>query len=399
MKIAIYHNLPSGGAKRALFEFARRLSGRHQLDVFTLTSANHVFADVRPFVNQHRIYPYQTGRLFRSPFGRLNQLVRIRDLARIEQITRQIARDIDEGGYDVAFVHPCLVENSPSVLHFLQKTPSAFYCQEPLRLLYEEMPPRPYDGQESRLRQIANRLDPLPTLYRQALKRRDARNLRAAKVVLVNSDFIRRSVGRIYQVEARVSRLGVDAQLFRPTGGARQPFVLSVGSLTPLKGFDFLIRALGCIPAERRPPLTIASNFQNPPEREYLTALALHLGVQLILLDGISDERLVDLYNQAALTVYAPIREPFGFVAIESMACGTPVVAVSEGGVRETVLDGQVGLLTSRSEEEFARAVLRLLDCPELAAEYGKNARTYAASQWSWERAVDMLEEHLQAIV
>jgi glycosyltransferase involved in cell wall biosynthesis len=399
MKIAIYHNLLSGGAKRALYEFSSRLCSRHQLDVFTLTSSNHDFADIRPFANQYRQYPFETGELYRSPLGRLNQIVRIRDLARIEQLSRRIAQDIDSGGYDVAFVHPCLLENIPSVLHFLQKTPSVFFCQEPLRLLYEEMPARPYDLQESSTRKFANRLDPLPGLFRRTLKNRDARNVRSAGRVLSNSDFIRQSIRRIYQVEAKVSRLGVDTRMFHQTNEPKQPFLLSVGSLTPLKGFDFLIRAIGCIPADRRLPLKIASNFQNPPERDYLTALAGSLGVQLILLDGISDDLLVSLYNQATLTVYAPVREPFGFVAIESMACGTPVVAVSEGGVRETVLDGKVGLLVERSEERFAAAIQRLLDQPELAAEYGRNAREYAASQWTWERSVEILENYLNEMV
>jgi glycosyltransferase involved in cell wall biosynthesis len=399
MKIAIYHNLLSGGAKRALYEFTRRLCSRHQIDVFTLSSSNHEFADIRPFVHQHKIYPFESGRLFQSPLGRLNQAVRIQDLRRIEALSRQIARDIDSGGYDLVFAQPCQIENSPSILHFLQKTPSIFFCQEPLRMLYEEMPARPYDRKESFTRRFFNRLDPLPGLYRQSLKKRDARNLRAANRVLVNSEFIRQSAQRIYQVNTRVNPLGVDSSLFRKIETPKEPFLFSVGSLTPLKGFDFLIRAIAHIPAEERLPLRLASNFQNPPERDYLHHLAASLGVQLEMMDNIRDELLVKLYNQALLTVYAPIREPFGFVAIESMACGTPVVAVKEGGVAETVIDGQVGMLSERNEEAFARAIQQMIQHPDLLEAYGKNAQAYVRAKWTWDHTIQTLEAYFKELI
>jgi glycosyltransferase involved in cell wall biosynthesis len=398
MRIAIYHNLLSGGAKRAIGEYVRRGSGQHTLDVYTLSSSNHDFADLRPYVNAHRIYPFQAGKLFRSPFGRINQAVRLADLMRIETLTRKIAGDIEQEGYDLVFAQPCQLENSPSVLRFLHKTPSIFFCQEPLRILYEEMPTRPYDARDSLARRSLNRLDPLPGLYRRELKKRDARNLRSAGRVLVNSNFVRQSVERIYQVQARVCYLGVDHELFQPQGLEREAFVLSVGSLTPLKGFDFLVRALAHVPAERRPVLVITSNFQNPPEKDYLEGLASGLGVKLELRRDTSDAALVSLYSRAALTLYAPIREPFGLVAIESMACATPLVAVREGGVQETVVDGQVGLLTERSEAEFARAVDQMLCDPDRRAAYGKNGRQQILKQWTWDCAIERVEEQLAGL-
>lgn len=398
MKIAIYHNLLSGGAKRALSEYCRLLCHHHQIDVFTLTSSNHDFADLRPYASQYKQYPFERGRLFNSPFGRLNQIVRLIDLARIEKLNRQVASDIDHGEYDLAFIHPCQVENCPSVVHFLVKTPSIYYCPESLRVLYEETPARPYDRQDTTRRKLINRLDPLPGLYQKAVKQRDIRNLRSADMVLVNSDFTRQSIERIYQVKANVSRLGVDTTLFRKIDEEKQHFLLSVGSLTPLKGFDFLIKALAHIPAECRLPLIIASNFQNPPERDYLLELAKEHNVDLKLMNGISDDLLVKLYNRAKLVLYSPIREPFGFVSIEAMACGTPVVGVREGGIRETVIDHKVGLLTERHEEEFAAAVQHLLDHPDLLQQLGENAHSYVAEQWTWERAVEILTNYMREV-
>lgn len=395
MRIALFHNLPSGGAKRSIHEATRRLATRHTIDVYTLASANHEFADLRPHVAHHRVFPFHPWPLFGSPLGRLNQVVRLVDLWRLRRLARHMAAAIPWAAYDVLLAHPCQFEGSPSLLRWAQDAPTVYYCHEPLRLLYEPMPPRPYAPTASRRQRLLDRFDPLPGLYRRTLQRIDRANLRSANAVLVNSQFIRESVRRIYQASAIVSYHGVDVDCFRPLSLPRQRFVLSVGSLTPLKGFDWLIRAIARIPLVRRPPLVIVSNFQNPPERAYLEQLAQASGVDLRLLANVSDERLVELYNQAALTAYAPHAEPFGLVPLESMACATPVVAVREGGVAESVVHEETGLLTERDPQQIAAAIERLLDDTTLAERYGRNGRAHVLQHWTWEQAAATLEHHL----
>jgi hypothetical protein len=87
MKIAVYHNLSSGGAKRALFETARRLAARHELHVYSLSTADHAFGDLRGIAASHRIRRFQPLPLLRSPFGRLNQAIRWADLKRLRLVT------------------------------------------------------------------------------------------------------------------------------------------------------------------------------------------------------------------------------------------------------------------------------------------------------------------------
>jgi len=395
MRIAVYHNLPSGGAKRALLEFTSRLSDRHRFDVFTLMSADHDFADLRPFVENHRTFEFHPLPLMKSPFGRINNGARIIDLFRLARIGRSVARRIESTGYDVAFVHPCRFENSPSVISALTKLPAVFYCQEPLRVLYEDTPSRPYLAEHASRRKHLDRLDPLPGLYRSLLKHRDRSNLMRADSVLVNSEFSRENIRDTYGVDPLVSYLGVDIEKFRPTGIGKERILLSVGSMTPLKGFDFLVRATARLPEGKRPPLYIISNFENPPERRYMEDLSRELTVDLRLVGNVDEEGLVGLYNRATAVVYAPIREPFGLVPIEAMSCGTPVVAVREGGVQESVLHEHTGFLTDRDPKMFAEAVERLLDDPALADEFGRNGRDHVEQHWSWDRATATLEKHL----
>jgi glycosyltransferase involved in cell wall biosynthesis len=398
MKIAIYHNLPSGGAKRTLYEAVKRLVGKHHIDVYTLSCANHEFADLRPFIESYQIFDFKPGHQFGSPFGRLNQAVRLIDLFRLQAINRLITRNIERAGCDLVFVQPSQFENSPSILGKIRGIPTVFYCHEPLRYLYETSPQRPYDQLEIKHRRMLNKVDPLPALYKSVLKNVDRRNIKKSSLVLVNSEFSRQAVNKIYNVDAKVSYHGVDTQHFLPKTTEKQHMVISVGSLTPLKGFDFLIQMISEFPLERRPVFKIASNFQNPPEREYLQSLADDMKVRLELVGNISDEQLVELYNQAIVTVYAPIREPFGLVPLESMACGTPVVAVSEGGIQETVIHGVTGYQVERNAKSFAAAVDVLLTNPTKAAEFGSNGRMQVLQRWTWEKAIESLESHLQDV-
>jgi len=395
MRIAIYHNLPSGGAKRTLGESVGRLSGLHEIDVYTLGCADHQFADIRGMVSKHAIFHFHPTPLMRSPFGRINQAIRLFDLLRLKRLNQKIANIIERGKYDVVFVQPCMFEGSPSLLNYVSQTPSVFYCHETLRILYEQMPSRPYDSLDSPRRRLLNMIDPMSGLYRGYLQRKDRQNVRNAGVVLVNSLYSHDAIAAAYGVKPKVSYHGVDTNLFRPINLDRESWVLSVGSITPLKGFDFLIRTLAHIHHEKRPTLKIVSNFANPHEYEYLSQLARDLSVSIEMIIGVSDEELVRLYNKAALTVYAPINEPFGLIALESMACGTPIVAVDEGGLRESVVPNSVGLLVERDEDEFAHAISFLLQQPELCSDYGINGRKEVERKWTWERAVACLERAL----
>lgn len=393
MRIAIYHNLPSGGGKRALCEVTRRLAESHEIDVYTLSSADHHFCDLRPFCDKHIVFRFKTLPLARRPFGRLNQGIRTVDLARLRALERRIAHQIDGKDYDVVFVHNCQYGQSPGVLSFLA-TPSVYYCQEPPRQLYEPRIPRPYNI-FSLAQRVGNVFDPFPGLYRRTLGRLDRRNVSAADLVLVNSAYSRESLYRTYGIFSRVGYLGVDADHFRPLGLEEEDFVLSVGALRPNKGFDYLIRSLALGRPDHEPRLVIVSNAAHNHEQEYLSQLAASLGVSLSFRTAVPDEELVQLYNRAVLTVYAPVMEPFGLVPLESMACGTPVVGVREAGVRESVVDGVTGLLVDRDSREFAEAIQTLLDDNDRRTRYGQQAQAHVLNNWTWDRSVGRIEHHL----
>ena len=394
MKIAVFHNLPSGGAKRALFEWCQRLVNAHSLDVFTLETADHDFCDIRPYATQHEIYEFSPRDLFRSPFGRLNQFQRWRDLGDLEKLNRRIAEQINRGGYDVLFANTCMYTFIPALLQQV-KIPSVYYLHEPFGSGFYRSFERPY-LRKADWRESLNRLDPLIRLYQGRLDSIQKRSVQKTTRLLANSNFTRERIHSGFGADSAFSPYGVDLNGFYPVEGAkRESYVVSVGEMSPRKGFDFVIKSLGTIPAEQRPLLKLACNIVHPDEFAYINKLAEQNSVQLEVLTGVKTAGLRELYAKARLCIYAPVMEPFGLVPLEAMACGTPVVGVREGGVQESILHEQTGLLVERNEQQFGLAILNLLASPELIDIYGENGHKHVLKNWTWEKSVSILSSQL----
>lgn len=394
MKIAVFHDLPSGGAMRTLYESLKRLSQRHRLDIYTLETADRTFLDLREVSHAEHVFRFYPSRLFSSPFGRLNQLQRFVDLLRLDRVARRIAAVIDRGNYDLVFAQPCMWTQAPLVLRYL-RTPTIYYCHEPPRNIYES-----HLNSTDSDKHALDRFDPLIKLYRAAGQRFDRTATRSAKLVLVNSVFIHDRVKEIYGIEPVISYHGVDTDIFAPgTSPAKGTYVLSVGAIQPHKGYDFLITSFGKIDESLRPPLYLIGNMENPSEQIRLQALAKANHVDLHIEVGLDQTALTQRYKDALFVAYAPYNEPFGLVPLEAMACAKPVVGVNEGGVKETVVDCYTGFLVERDPLKFGQAIQRLVSDPVLAEQYGENGRRHVTENWSWERSVAELEKHMQRVI
>lgn len=402
MRIALYHNLPSGGAKRVVFEHTRRLRQRgHEVLVFEPQTADQGFLDVAAVATERHLLPYEwRPPELRRGLARLPQAVRnlrlMRDnYCRLAALQGQLAEQLAARPVDLVYVHHDLFETAPSLLRYTG-LPTVYFCQEPHRPLYEcplaegqavESPPPSAQQLWSRARAVS----PL-TAYIHAYRMLNERtNTRAARLVLANSAYSAESLLRAHGRPARFCRLGVDHEFFTPGDAARADYVLSVGGLHPAKGFRFLLRALALVPEAARPPLVLVADRAEPGELEQLQALAAGLGVALTVRLRVSEDQLRDLYRRARLMLYAPYLEPLGLVALEAMACGTPVLGVKEGGVRETVVEGVSGWLAERDEALYAARLQDLLARPEAVAALADSSVAHVRAQWTWEHSVEHL--------
>jgi glycosyltransferase involved in cell wall biosynthesis len=226
------------------------------------------------------------------------------------------------------------------------------------------------------------------------LAREERLNASAFDLILVNSYFSREGLLRAYGLDSTVCYLGVDTQLFVNNRYPRENFVVSMGQLTPNKNVEFVIKAVAKIGVPR-PRLVWIANRGADSYYEKMRSLAESCEVSFEARTSIGDTELVDILNRATAMVYAPRLEPFGLAPLEANACGLPVIAVAEGGVRETIIDGVNGLLVQHQPQAMAHAIERLRSDKHLAVQLSENGSELVREKWSVNAAVERLERQL----
>jgi glycosyltransferase involved in cell wall biosynthesis len=404
MKIAVWHNLPSGGGKRALYHHIKGLIERgHTVESWCPPTADRNYLPLSELITEHIIpFDYQQ-RKPQASFGlNLAAYYNIADkIVAMDRHCQQCADEINAGDFDLLFANSCTFFRTTSIGRYLKKIPKILYLQEPFRWLYEALPklpwaalpvPKEFWRSRSYLRQFFNNLIELQGLRIQV--REELLNARSFDTILVNSFFSRESVLRAYGLDSKVCYLGVDTEMFQPTGVVREKFVVGLGGIYYGKGIERAIESVAAIELNKRPDLIWIGNFADDRDRAKLQALAASRKVNLIFKVGISDEELVDLLNRASVMIYTPRLEPFGFAPLEANACETPVVAIAEGGIRETIQNSINGILIQDNDPTaVGEAILHILENPELADQMGKRAREYVLAYWSWDSAIDRLEK------
>jgi len=232
--------------------------------------------------------------------------------------------------------------------------------------------------------------------------------LRHVDQVVANSDFTKQQVIAMGVVPDRVVLIspGVDTSIFRPglphedlreqlrlAPGAK--LILSVGRLSPRKGFDQVIRAL---PALRDAGIDAHHALIGVGEdEERLKGLVAELGIGdfVHLLGHVAPQDLPRWYN--ACDVFAmPNREiegdteGFGIVFLEAAACGKPAVAGVAGGTGNAVVDGVTGLRVDGADQSQVRAALiELLTDENRAQALGRNGLARTVREFSWDRVAE----------
>ncbi|MFN9399418.1 MAG: glycosyltransferase family 4 protein [Dolichospermum sp.] len=178
--------------------------------------------------------------------------------------------------------------------------------------------------------------------------------------------------------------------------------VLYVGRFDPRKGIETLVRAVreskfyeskqlqliiggGCTPGNA-----------DAKERDRIAGIVNELGMdECTSLPGCLSREILPAYYAAADVCVVPSHyEPFGLVAIEAMACGTPVVASDVGGLQFTVVNEETGLLVPpQNVPAFNHAIDQILSHPQWQQELGKAAKKRVIDKFSWHGVASQLDK------
>jgi glycosyltransferase involved in cell wall biosynthesis len=311
-----------------------------------------------------------------------------------------MAREIDKNNYDFVFVHHNKdYVQSPFILKYLN-TKSFYFCAEPFRKYYEKGIFNEKQNKSSNrsllevYTTLTNFIDkPCKNYINKKIKAYDHGNIEHCDFVLTNSYFSRENILAAYGINAKVVHLGGDSlpRLNNNQLVQKKNSIISVGAINGLKGYEFIVKSLGNINEDERPTFIIVGNAIDKAYLSKIRTFAYDLNVSLIIHDNISDDDLSTMIQKSKLFAYAPYLEPLGLGPLEAMSMGIPVVAVKEGGPRETIIDGYNGFLVDRDTFQFGNKVLSILTDDSLRQELSRNALDSIQSYWNWDFSFERL--------
>jgi glycosyltransferase involved in cell wall biosynthesis len=256
------------------------------------------------------------------------------------------------------------------------------YCHSPMRYAWDQFDA--YFG-PARL----GRASRLARTVLRPLARWDAATSGRPDRYVANSQYVARRIRRYYNRSAAVVAPPVDTVFYTPTARGPEPYLLVVSALVPYKRLDIAIHAARAAGI----PLKIAGEGT---DRSRLEALA---GPEVEFLGRATDETVRELYR-GATAVLLPGEEDFGIVPVEAQACGRPVVALARGGARETIIDGETGILVdSLQPDAWADALRRVRAAVDGGTAFDPERIRAHAGQFSRQRFLTAMAAEIEALV
>lgn len=228
--------------------------------------------------------------------------------------------------------------------------------------------------------------------------------MKDADGLVVSTEAEKDDLVSLYQAsrsKVQVVPAGVDLELFYPRdkflakqklGIGENRVILYVGRIEPLKGLDILLEAVSLLEDSADTRLMIVGgSLEDDAELERLKGLSEELGIheKVTFTGSVPQDMLPDFYSAADVFVLPSYYESFGLVALEAMACGTPVIVSRVGGLKTFIKQGETGyLIPWRCPEPFAQRLDMLLANPALKESMGKAAREQALNM-SWSGVAD----------
>ena len=290
-----------------------------------------------------------------------------------------------------------------SYISLFSSIPTAIYLGEPYRLLYEAFPVNIWQSPTFRFnfRNLNKFRHDFELTYARRVQVREEINAASAyDSILVNSLYSKESVMRAYGIEPRVCYLGIDNSKFMATKNQKEAYVVGLGKISDSKSADKAILAVSKIRKKHRPVIKWISNGYDKTYLDFITDLAKKSDVDFQPLVNIDDDELINVLSKAAVMIYTPKLEPFGLAPLEANMCGTYVIAIAEGGIRESIENNINGTLFIAFEaQDVANEIEKFITNLDFASQKGKIARIHTEDKWSFKTMGDNIERELYSLI
>ncbi|MFC1999228.1 glycosyltransferase family 4 protein [Chloroflexota bacterium] len=175
-----------------------------------------------------------------------------------------------------------------------------------------------------------------------------------------------------------------------------KPLIAYVGRIKQYKQVDHLLQAFEIVKKEiAEAELVIAGRGDYGELRKLVKA---QTDSCITLAGEVSEEEKVEILKKAWVFVTPSMKEGWGISVIEANACGTPAIAYDVPGLRDSIRDGETGLLVPQGDiEQLAKAIIELLTDSELRTRVGQNALGWS-SCFSWDRSAEEFEQVLKGL-
>lgn len=269
-----------------------------------------------------------------------------------------------------------------------------WYCHTPLRELYDLYSYR------QKFRKAWSR--PVYKVGASFVRKIDQGVVKKIEFIFANSENTRSRIKKYFgRDDAVVLNGAVDYQNYSNRGNGR--YFLYPARISPNKRQDYAIRAFEIFRRVSKSkdyrlilvgPVSKDSFYQEYYRRVIEISKAVR-GVEVRT--EVGDKELIGLYSRCTAVIYPPLNEDYGLVPLEAMASEKPIIAVNEGGPRETIIDGKTGFLVG-SEEAMAKRMAMVAENDDLAVKLGKAGLAHVKKNYSWDRFFERFEKEARKV-
>lgn len=278
-----------------------------------------------------------------------------------------IFKMMDLSNYDLIITSTTGTYTSPNFVKVGKKTKFINYCHTPPRYLYGY--PVANDWKNNVFRRFLLVLGHIPMHFLRLL---DFQSAQLPKYVIANSKEVQKRIEKFYRRNSTVIYPPVEIPKLEKIL-QKENYYLIGGRVSRHKGHDIAIKAF----TKLKLPLKV---FGGTFASYGLDQFKKYAGKNIEFLGEVTDKEKWELMKKAKAFIFPSEQEDFGIVPVEAMAVGTPVIALKQGGVKETVIDGKTGLFfEERTAESLIKAVKRfekmrfdLKDCITNAKRFSK---------------------------